>query len=119
MEAQYSLSEIMIDGHYDSSFLSCRYKEKSKKMWVSFGIFMILLQFLDGYEIVCLQSANRFCYSIAVSRVQLIIRIERTVYFTWADGDSELLKNRLILYSERTGVKLLKQKASEPSPIKD
>lgn len=28
-------------------------REKARKVWVSFGIFMIVIPFMDGYQIVC------------------------------------------------------------------
>ena len=56
--------------------------EKCKLVWVSFGIFMNLLPFLDSYQILCLQSANKFCYKIAISRVQHNILVPETYYFT-------------------------------------
>ena len=46
------------------------HKEKARKVWVSFGIFMILLPFLDENQIIYLQSANKFCYNIGISRVR-------------------------------------------------
>ena len=48
-------------------------KDYCRKVWVSFGIFRIMLPFLDGHQIVCLQSANKFCHDIAVCRVNLSI----------------------------------------------
>ena len=60
-----------------------REKRLCRKVWVSFGIFMILLPFMDGHQIICLQSANKFCYSIAVSRIQLSLRFDGPFYFTW------------------------------------
>ena len=72
---------------------------------MSFGIFMVLLPFMDGKEIVCLQSANKFCYEIAISRVQLSIRPE-TYFFTWPGGGycSKHLLNTIVSYSKANGV---------------
>ena len=89
-------------------------KFQARKVWVSFGIFMILLPFMDDCQIVCLQSTNRFCYNIAVSRVQLSIRPEVPLYFTWHVG---ALSKKLISYSEKTGIQLLTQKAAREHPI--
>ena len=85
-------------------------KEKSRKVWTSFGIFMILLSFIDEYQVVCLQYANKFCYNIAVSRVQLRVEARRIpIYFTWPNGGE--LSNKIVSYSLKTGVELLQQEA--------
>ena len=44
-------------------------EERRKLVWVSYGNFLAVLPFMDSYEIVYLQIANKFCYDIAVSRV--------------------------------------------------
>ena len=44
-------------------------KEKARRVWRSYGILIVLIKFMDGYQIICLQSINKFCYDIAISRV--------------------------------------------------
>ena len=84
-------------------------REKARRVWVSSCIFMILLPFIDGYHIVCLQSANKFMYEIAVSRFQRIIRFRGPLYFTWAaDG---ILNNSILQYSQAFGLSLLDQES--------
>ena len=29
-------------------------REKARKVWISFGVFMIMLPFMDEYQIICL-----------------------------------------------------------------
>ena len=81
-------------------------KEKAKKVWVSFGIIRNLCPFMDACQMVCLQSANKFCYDIAVSRVQYSIPLPKTFYFTWPGG--ELVKN-IISFSETRGINTTEQ----------
>ena len=58
---------------------------------------------------VCLHRANKFCYDIAVSRVQLSIRFPKTFLFTYPSGGE--LNNTIVSFSEARGVKLLTQQA--------
>lgn len=62
------------------SQLSIMNNGPAKQIWVSFGIFMTLLPFLDKVEIYKLQASNKFCYSIAISRVQLQIQVSPPFY---------------------------------------
>ena len=80
-------------------------KEFSRKVWVSYGVFIAMLSFLDEFQTVCLQSTNKFCYNIAVSRVQISLSTDQLVYFTWPNGGK--LSEHIIAYSETTQIKLL------------
>lgn len=85
-------------------------KDNSRKVWVSYGVFIVLLPFLDAYQILCLQITNKFCYEIAVSRVQYTMQLRMAINFTWPNGG--YLTNNVISYSDAGGaVKLLKQKS--------
>ena len=87
-------------------------KERCRLLWVSYGIFINLLPFLYGHQVVCLQSANKFCYDIAVSRVQYSILTETKTYFTWPTRESQL-NGAIVSYSESSGVRLITQEALE------
>ena len=62
-------------------------KEKCRRLWVSFGVFITVLPFLDGYQITSMQTINMFWYKIAVSRVQYTIKIKRPFYLLHPDFD--------------------------------
>ena len=81
---------------------------QARRVWVSFGIFMILFPFMDGLEIVCLQSANKFCYDKAVSRVQHRIPLPETFFFIHLILGS--LSDVIVSFSQATGVKILTDK---------
>ena len=110
-------------------------KQKCRLLWVSYGMLIAVFPFMDGYqikilsvkyfllenerklrfvpqpdgkEVVCLQSANKFCYSIAVSRVQLSISTKTPIYFTFPSSESTF-RISIITFSEATGVKLIHQ----------
>lgn len=93
------------------SFRENAKKNHRRKVWVSFGIFDTVSLFLSGYEFISLQSVNRFCYNIAVSRVQCRISNERRIYFVWPSAGS--LSKAIVSFSETSGVKLLTQNSLE------
>ena len=49
-------------------------------MWTSYGIFRAIQEFVEGYDFLTLQFANKFCYDIAVSRAQLLVA-DKSFYF--------------------------------------
>lgn len=50
-------------------------------MWQSYGVWHETLMYLGlGFEATRLQALNRFCYDIAVSRVQTRIRLQSLIY---------------------------------------
>lgn len=57
-------------------------KEKSFKLWTSYGIWMILLPNMNWLEQIELQLANKFFYNTAVSRVSSSATLPMR-YFTW------------------------------------
>ena len=52
----------------------------SKKVWTSYGIMMAVLPYLSNQEQINLQALNRFFYEIAVSRVQVSIKLPLPTY---------------------------------------
>ena len=68
---------------------------QSRRVWTSFGIFMILLPFMDRFEALLLQATNNFCYRIAISRVHYMVRVNNKIYFT----QSKVHKYKRIVYS--------------------
>ena len=54
----------------------------SRRVWTSYGIMMDVLPSFTPKELIYLQNINRFFYDIAVSRVQVVIKLPYTFYFT-------------------------------------
>ena len=52
-----------------SDFLLNVVEEKCRWVRVSFGVFMIMSTFLEGFEILSLQEADKFSYNHAISGV--------------------------------------------------
>ena len=65
-------------------------KEKCRRMWVSFGVFMTIIQFLDQYLIIELQVLNKFCYNVALSRVLPNIR-KAAFYLAYPSDTSKII----------------------------
>ena len=68
-------------------------KERSKRVWSSFGAWHWLLNFLEPWQCLELQAANRFCYTVAVSRVIMKVSVLCPIYLTLADSEANKIQN--------------------------
>ena len=57
-------------------------KQQCFKLWTSYGVWMVLLDWMSWLEKIELQLMNKFFYEKAISRVCMSVDLPRT-YFTW------------------------------------
>ena len=77
-------------------------------MWTSLGISVALFPFLNQYEVIRLQTLNRFNYEAAVSRVQVRINTSNNQLSShrWASAKRQTYWNRLYQDSGHQAIRL-------------
>ena len=71
-------------------------KSKAEKMITTLGINIPMISFLEPLEQVELQLGNKFCYNIAVSRVQYKVQQSELFFFVSPTGDE--LRRSVLVY---------------------
>ena len=61
-------------------------KKLALRVITTLGVNIPMISFLPPHEQIKFQLANRFCYEIAVSRVQYRVKVADYFYFTWPTG---------------------------------
>ena len=76
-------------------------KAQSRKLWTSYGAWDEITSFFGSIEQTSLQGLSRYCYKVAVSRVQTSIKLPLPVYFCWHHGSN--FRETLFSFDRKSG----------------